>query len=215
MTTVTDLLILSQWFSPSYPLGSFAYSHGLETAVQDGRLDSAAAVENWLRDVLTHGGGRCDAILLRLAYACEGPKALGALDAEARAYAASAERVEETTAQGMAFARTTQDIWADSIPAQALPVAVGYAAAQRGLPVDLTVTLYLQSFASALVSGAVRLIPLGQTEGQAVLQRLGGLCESIAQNTNGATLADLGGACFAADIAAMRHETLQHRIFRT
>ncbi|WP_299875247.1 urease accessory protein UreF [uncultured Sulfitobacter sp.] len=215
MTTATDILTLTQWFSPSYPLGSFAYSHGLETAVQDGWLDSAAALEDWLRDVLAHGAGRCDAILLRAGFACDGPEALGAVDAAALAYAASAERVLETTAQGTAFARTTQDIWADVVPAQSLPVAVGYAAARRGLPLDLTVTLYVQAFASALVSGAVRLVPLGQTEGQVVLQRLGGLCESITRRSQGATLDDLGGSCFGADIAAMRHETLEHRIFRT
>lgn len=183
--------------------------------MQDGRLDSAAALEDWLRDLLQHGAGRCDAILIRAGFACDGAEALGAVDAEALAYAASAERVLETTAQGMAFARTTQDIWTDAVPAQSLPVAVGYAAAGQGLPLELTVTMYLQAFASALVSGAVRLIPLGQTEGQLVLQRLGGLCEDIARLTKDATMDDLGGSCFAADIAAMRHETLEHRIFRT
>lgn len=215
MTTATDILTLSQWFSPSYPLGSFAYSHGLETAVQDGRLASAAALENWLRDLLEHGAGRCDAILLRAGYACDGPQALGAIDAEALAYAASAERVLEMTAQGEAFARTTQDIWGDMVPARCLPVAVGYAAARQGLPLELTVTMYLQAFSSALVSGAVRLVPLGQTEGQYVLQRLGKLCEGITLTTKTSALDDLGGSCFAADIAAMRHETLEHRIFRT
>lgn len=215
MTTATDILTLSQWFSPSYPLGSFAYSHGLETAVQEGRLTSAAAVEEWLRDVLEHGAGRCDAIVLRAAFACESPAALGAVDAEALVYAASAERVRETTAQGEAFARTTQDIWGDHLPARCLPVAVGYAAAQRGLPLELTVAMYLQALVSGLVSGAVRLIPLGQTEGQIVLQRLSGVCERITSTTLNTTLDDLGGACFAADIAAMRHETLEHRIFRT
>ena len=215
MTTATEVLTLSQWFSPSYPLGSFAYSHGLETAVLDGRLTTAAEVEDWLRDVLEHGAGRCDAIVLRAAYACEETEALGAVDAVARAYAASAQRLQETLDQGRAFARTTSSIWGESLPDHCLPVAVGAAAAQQRLPLDLTVTLFLQAFASGLVSGAVRLIPLGQTEGQQVLQKLSGLCEAISTATKTTTLDDLGGACFAADIAAMRHETLEHRIFRT
>lgn len=210
-----DTLTLAQWFTPSYPLGAFVYSHGLETAIADGRITSAASLQDWLRDVLAHGSGRNDCILLRAAFVCEGPDALAEVEAHARAFAASAERLAETSVQGDAFARTTQAVWGGDVPPACHPVAVGYAAAQMGLPLALTAQMYLQSFASNLVSAAVRLVPLGQTEGQAVLAALTPLCREIVQDTRTATLDDLAGSAFMSDIAAMRHETLEHRIFRS
>jgi len=210
-----DTLTLAQWFTPSYPLGAFAYSHGLETAISDGRITSAASLQDWLRDVLVHGSGRNDCILLRAAFLCEGLDALAEVDAHARAFAASAERLAEASVQGDAFARTTQAVWGGDVPPACHPVAVGYAAAQMGLPLALTAQMYLQSFASNLVSAAVRLVPLGQTEGQAVLAALTPLCREIVQDTRTATLDDLAGSAFMSDIAAMRHETLEHRIFRS
>jgi len=210
-----DTLTLAQWFTPSYPLGAFAYSHGLETAIAGGQIDNAASLQAWLRDVLVHGSGRNDCILLRAGFDCEGPEALADVDAHARAFAASAERLAETNVQGDAFARTTQAIWGTAMPPACHPVAVGYAAAQLCLPLTLTAQMYLQSFASNLVSAAVRLVPLGQTEGQAVLAALTPLCREIVQDTGNATLGDLAGSAFMSDIAAMRHETLEHRIFRS
>ena len=209
------ILILSQWFSPAYPLGSFAYSHGLETAIQDRRITTATHLEEWLTDVLEHGSGCADAVLLHAAHGCGGVDDVLEVDAQARAYAASAERLIESDQQGAAFARTTRAIWGLDLPDLMHPVAVGYAAGRLALPAELTATLYLQSFAANLVSCAVRLVPLGQTEGQAVLHRLTRLCPAISAQAALDGLDGLMGAAFASDIAAMRHETLTHRIFRT
>jgi len=208
-------LILHQWFSPAYPLGSFAYSHGLETAIQDGRISGAGGLEAWLEDVLHHGTGHIDAIFVQAAYGCADGAAVMALDAQARAFSPSAERLMESVQQGAAFTRTTRDIWALELPELTHAVAVGYAARQLALPCVLTATLYLQAFLSNLVSCAVRLVPLGQTEGQAVLHRLSAQCEAVAARAATEGTDGLMSAAFAAEIAAMRHETLNHRIFRT
>lgn len=206
---------LSQWFSPGYPLGSFAYSHGLETAIQDGRITTAQDAERWLGDLLEYGTGRADAALVQAAYRCGDLLAAKALDAEARAFCASAERLWESAQQGAAFARTTQEIWGIELPPLTHPVAVGYAAGQLALPAELTATLYLQAFVANLVSCAVRLVPLGQTEGQAVLHCLAPLCTRIAAQSKNEGLDGLVSTSFVADIAAMHHETITHRIFRT
>ncbi len=209
------VLILSQWFSPAYPLGSFAYSHGLETAIQDGRIDSASPLEAWLRDVLVHGTGHMDAIFVHAAHGCANVPAVLELDATARAFAPGAERLMESVQQGDAFVRTTCAIWGADLPALTFPVAAGYAARTLNLPAGLTAGFYLQAFLSNLVSCAVRLVPLGQTEGQAVLARLSPLCTGVAARAREEGVAGLMSAAFASDIAAMRHETLNHRIFRT
>lgn len=205
-----DLLTLTQWLSPSYPVGAFAYSHGLEVAMADRRVADACALQDWVEDLLRFGSGRNDAILLRSAYD-QDPLA----DPTARAFAASAERLQEGLLQGAAFAATTRGVWGLDLGEEMYPVAVGRAARALGLPVEESVVLFLQAFASNLVSAAVRAIPLGQTDGQTVLAALAPVCEEVATDSAGLGLDDLSSIAFLADIAAMRHETLQPRIFRT
>jgi urease accessory protein len=121
----------------------------------------------------------------------------------------------ETTLQGTAFGQTTAAIWDSREITACYPVAVGYAAAREKLDVDLTAALYLHAFASNLVSAAVRAVPLGQTEGQRVLSAVLPICHRIAHDTQDTMLDDLSSTAFLSDIAAMQHETLQPRIFRS
>ncbi|WP_299964126.1 urease accessory UreF family protein [uncultured Roseobacter sp.] len=210
----TDVLTLTQWLSPGFPVGAFAYSHGLETAIADGRIASVRSFEAWLHDLVAFGGGRADIVLLGAAYRAV-PEDVPVIDATARAFAASAGRLRETADQGQAFCRTVDAIWHTRLGALCYPVAVGRAASERDLSLDLTAALYLQAFAANLVSAAVRRIPLGQTEGQDLLARMAPLVTQTVDDAMGTPLTDLTSACFAADIAAMQHETLYSKVFRT
>lgn len=212
MLTDPRLLILTQWLSPAYPLGSFAYSHGLESAIADSWVTDAASLKDWLLGVLDTGSGRTDAILLHLAFAANDPSEIDTL---AKAYAPSAERLRETTRQGAAFAKVTRDVWSIDLPHLTLPVALGRAARLVDLPSTDTAALYLQSFTANLTSAAQRLMPIGQTAAQQVLADLTPLCADIATQTTGATEDDLAGTAWLSDIAAMRHETLQPRLFQS
>ena len=212
MPTEDAILTLGQWLSPAYPTGAFAWSHGLEAAVAEGRAPDAPALQAWLADVIEHGAGRSDAILLGAACRA-GPEGLGEIDAAARAFAASAERLAETQRQGRAFTETTNAVWGLELPALTLPVAVGAAAGRRGLPARLTGAMYLQAMAGNLVQAAQRLAPIGQTAGQGVLADLAPLCRDVAAEAVEAPLDSLSSAAFLSDIAAMRHETMQPRIF--
>ena len=209
------LLTLTQWLSPSYPVGAFSYSHGLEWAVEAGQVTDAASFQLWLGDILQHGSGRNDAILLSAAYQAPDADALTLIDQLGRALAASSERLLETDLQGAAFCRTTADIW--SVPGTDLiyPVAVGAAARAMHLPLADTLALYLHAFASNLTSAAMRLVPLGQTEGQSALAALARVCTDVAAAARSQTIDDLGSSCFLGDIAAMKHETQYSRLFRS
>lgn len=215
MTTDRHVLTLAQWLSPAFPVGAFAYSHGLETAISERAVTSAPTIRAWLETVLTSGSGRNDCILLRAAHGAGDAVELHMVDAYARAAAASAERLLETDLQGEAFCSTVSDVWQDDLAGLCYPVAVGAAAARLAIAPQLTAAMYLQAFAANLVSAAVRAVPLGQTEGQAVLAALTPLCEQIAAETADCGLDDLASTAFLSDIAAMRHETLQPRIFRS
>ncbi len=214
MITDTALLTLAQWLSPAYPVGAFSYSHGLEWAVEAGQVHNADTFRDWLEDILRFGTGRNDAILLACAYRFD-PGALRELDDLARAYAPSKERLLETEAQGAAFCRTTAAIWGNDMPDLTYPVAVGYAARAHSFPLRQTSAMYLHAFTGNLTSAAIRLVPLGQTEGQTVLTTLTPLCETLAAETETLTTDDLGGSVFMADIAAMKHETQYTRLFRS
>lgn len=210
---MTALLSLVQWLSPAFPTGGFAYSHGLEQVITDGTIRRGADLERWLVGVLRHGAGRQDAILLACALRPDADYA--ALAALARALAPSAERLRETEEQGAALARAVSAVSGRQIVPMALPVALGAAAAGLGLPAAQVIALYLHSFASNLVSATVRFVPLGQNEGQAVLAALHPVIADLAQTTASATEQDIASATLAADLAAMRHETMDVRIFQT
>lgn len=212
--TTSALLTLTQWFSPSFPVGAFAYSHGLERIIDRGDLQTAEALVQWLHSIVTKGSGRNDIILLAAAFDADA-HALAELDATARAFAASAERLTETLDQGEAFARTVDAVWASDVGPLCYPVAVGRAARLNTLPLDLTAELYLQAFVSNLVSAAVRLVPLGQTEGQSALAELAPVIHQTAQEAITKGLDDIASSCFALDIAAMQHETQYSKVFRT
>ncbi|KMW58842.1 Urease accessory protein UreF [Candidatus Rhodobacter oscarellae] len=208
----TDLLTLAQWLSPAYPVGAFAYSHGLEEAISAGTVSDAQSLSDWVTTVLQHGSGWNDALLLAAAFHAAMPDEV---DATARALAASKERLQETDQQGAAFAATTSEVWGIDLPDLTYPVAVGRAASLMRLPLPETSALYLQAFASTLVSVGVRLIPLGQTAGARITQRAAALCAGIASDTQSGDLDRLTSTAFLADIGSMRHETLYSRTFRT
>ena len=209
------LLTLTQWLSPAFPLGSFAYSHGLEQAVREGWVDDAAGLYEWLRDITQHGTGHSDAIWIGLAYGAHNEQELTTLNAQCRAFCASQERLREAERQGNAFARVTSDVWGVVLPPLQLPIALGRAAKLAELPLDAVITLYLQAFLGNLVSAAQRLMPLGQTDAQAVLAQLNADCSEVAEQASGKGLDDISSSTFLSDIAAMRHETLQPRIFQS
>ncbi|MEM7721793.1 MAG: urease accessory UreF family protein [Pseudomonadota bacterium] len=210
-TDTSDLMRLSQWLSPSFPVSAYAYSHGLEAEIVGGRVTDSAGLEAWLTHVLRAGTGRSDAILLRAARHQDADF----VSDFALALASSAERVEEMMAQGRAFAETRQAMGQGDGVARPLPVAVGVACRDLWLDDGTVVSLYLQAFIGNLVAAAVRFIPLGQADGQACLARLHPVIRPVVAETESADLDDIGQSMFGADLAAMEHETLETRLFRS
>ncbi|MCR8827055.1 urease accessory protein UreF [Pseudosulfitobacter koreensis] len=205
------VLTLAQWFSPSFPVGAFAYSHGLEWAVQVGDVTDAAQTRDWIETVLRHGAGWNDCLFIAAAFAGDA----GAVDARARAFAASSERLRETDLQGAAFATAVAALNGTKPTHRTYPVAVGEAARHAGLPLELTAKMYLHSLTSSLAGAAMRLVPLGQSDGQAIIRALTPVAHDVAARACNASLDDLSATAFLSDIASMKHETQYSRIFRT
>jgi urease accessory protein len=218
---------LMAWLSPAYPTGAFSYSGGIEWAVEAGDIADAATLQRWLAAMIGEGGGFCDAVFFVHAYRAAdtcGGDALRAVAELAAAFAPSKERHLETTAQGRAFLDTTRAAWPtpalDRLLAAwdgaiALPIAVGVACAGHGVPLAPALSAYLHATAANLISAGVRLIPLGQTDGQRVLAALEPIVAATADRAFATALDNIGGAAFRADIASMRHETQYTRLFRS
>jgi urease accessory protein len=210
--TPTDpILTLAQWLSPGFPIGAFAYSSGLEQAIAD-KVVTPATVEVWLSDMLRDGNGATDALLIRAAANGTDPHEV---DQIARAFCASRERLLEIDAQGAAFCDQLRANWGVDATDLTYPVALGVGIKHLELPLTMAVQMYLHAWVAAVVAACQRLMALGQTEAQRIVAALSPHCSEIAEQTETGTLDDLTSQSFAADIAAMRHETLSPRIFRT
>ena len=218
---------LMAWLSPAYPVGAFSYSSGIEWAVEAGDIADAASLKAWLAVMIGEGSGFCDAVLFAHAHRAVAAKdnaALAKVAELAAAFTSSKERHLETTAQGRAFLDTTRAAWPcaalDRLVASwsgevALPVAVGVACAGHGMPLAPSLSAYLHAMTANLISAGVRLVPLGQTDGQRVLAALEPVAAAAAERALATSLDDLGGAAFRSDIASMRHETQYTRLFRS
>lgn len=224
VTDTAALWRLMLWCSPAFPVGAFSHSHGLEWAIEAGEITDAATLAAWVDDLLAHGAGWSDAVLLAHAHraaASSDSEAIGEIAALGAAFSASAERQTEQLAQGAAFARAIEAAWpavAALLPrTDRLPyaVAVGAAAGGGGVALGAALVGYLQAFAGMLVSAAVRIVPLGQSDGLRVLAGAEARVHAVAASAAAAPLEAIGGAGFRADIASMAHETQYTRLFRT
>jgi len=218
---------LMAWLSPSYPVGAFSYSSGIEWAVEAGDIKDADTLRDWLAVMIAQGGGFCDAVFFAHAHraiAGNNDEALRAVAELAAAFAPSKERHLETTAQGRAFIEATRAAWPcatlDKLAAVwdgpiAYPIAVGVTAAGHGIAVEPALSAYLQAVTANLVSAGVRLIPLGQSDGQSVLAALEEVVAATATRALTTKLDEFGGAALRADLASMHHETQYTRLFRS
>lgn len=207
-----DRLRLTQLLSPSFPIGTFAHSQGLETAIAEGLVDNAASLQDWISQVLSHGSGRMDAVFVALTR--QNGLALDDLTDLFHALTASAERAQEAFELGQGFT-ALQCAIGDSQPPLPYALALGLATRRLSLPASEILGLFLQGLASQLISVAVRFMPMGQMQGQQILAALTPQIALIAAGLATATTDDLYTFTPGADMVSMRHETQDVRIFRS
>jgi urease accessory protein len=218
---------LMTWLSPSFPVGGFSYSSGIEWAVETGDVTDAASLRDWLAAMLADGSGFCDGVFLAHAHrAVEvgDDAALRDVAELAAAFVTSRERQLETSAQGRAFMEIARAAWSCEALETTVahcdgtivyPVAVGLVGAAHEIPLAQTLHAYLHALVSNWISAGSRLVPLGQTDNQRVLAALEPVVAATGGRAMTAALDDLGSATFRADLAGLRHETQYTRLFRS
>ncbi|MEK9660372.1 MAG: urease accessory protein UreF [Alphaproteobacteria bacterium] len=226
----TALLRLMTWLSPSFPVGAFSYSHGIEYAVEAGMVGDVSTLTGWVETILARGAGRVDAALFCRAYrfvAMRDDAALADVVVRADAMRGSAETARESAAQGEAFLLAMREVWpeprldglaalaaADRRPV-AYAVAVAAAAAVHNVPRDPALAAFMHAMAANLVSAGVRLVPLGQTDGQRAIAELEPVILATVAEVTARPFDDVGTAAPVVDWASMRHETQYTRLFRS
>lgn len=214
------LLRLTAWLSPAFPIGSFAYSGGLERAVADGLVTDAGSLAAWIGTLIGHGPVWNDAVLLAESHRRQAePARLAEVTALAEALAGSRERHQETMLLGEAFlaaARAWPDEVFERLPDKvAYPIAIGAVTGAHGIRPEKALAVFLHAYASQAISAGIRLGVAGQRDGVAILAGLEECIAAVARRAAVSTLDDLGSATIQADIASLRHETQTTRLFRS
>jgi urease accessory protein len=222
-----EALRLMAWLSPGYPVGAYAYSHGLEGAVDSGDVADEDSLTDWLADVLERGSGRNDLILVAHAHAAAlagDNAALAEVNDLALALAPSRELHLETSQQGRSFLDATLAAWGNPSLARlgttlaeavAYPVAVGVAAGAHRMALAPVLAGFGLAFLQNLVSAALRCAPIGQSAGTRIVAALTPRVTALAARVPALSLDDLGSATLRLDLGSFRHETQYSRIFRS
>jgi urease accessory protein len=221
--------LLQTWFSPAFPIGSFAYSQGLESAADAGLIKDEGTLRDWLEDLLRLGSISNDLIVAACAWKAAAAEAWPEMNEVAEFAAAlqpSAERRFEAITQGASFLDAIGAAWPCGGLTAALdrcrkdtPIpyaaAAGLAAAAHGLRLEPALQAFALAFVSNQSSAAIRLGLIGQTAAQRIIAALLPAVGQAAIRASAATLDDIGSACFSADLLTMEHEIQYTRLFRT
>ena len=225
-----SLLRQQSWLSPAFPTGSYSYSHAVERAVEAGDIHHRESLVDWLEADLRYGSGRNEAIFFVEAWRsatdddCE--RLLGTAELAA-AFRGTSEFALETSQQATACLATLRRVWPDPLIgglsvflseltiAPVLSVVFGVRAAREEIPSSLALPAFLQGCLANLVTAGVRLVPLGQMDGQLCIAELEPAVLAVAAEAENATIRDLGSAAFQVDLASASHETQYTRLFRS
>jgi urease accessory protein UreG len=220
------LLRLLSWLSPAFPTGAYSYSHGLEWAVEAGHVHDRRSLVDWLQADLCYGSGRNESIFFSEAWHCvtgDDREKLFEVAELAAAFRGTAEFALESSQQAAAFLSTSRQVWPDRIldwlsdtlnenrVRPSLAVVLGARLARHGIPASLALPAFLQAYVANLVTAGVRLIPLGQTDGQLAIAELEEAVLAASAQAEKCTMDDLGSAAFMVDLASMAHETQLHK----
>lgn len=216
---------LLQLASTLLPVGAYSYSQGLEWAIEDGQVHDRASAEGWIGDVLRHGLARFEAPLWwRLYHAWARNDFAGVADANAL-FVASRETAElraESLQMGTSLRRLLLDIIELETPTRTclsalepigFPSAYTLAAHTWGIPAADALQAYVWGWLENQVSVLMKAVPLGQTDGQRVLLRLGADIPPMVDAAAGTE--SLSNFLPGLAIASCRHETQYSRLFRS
>lgn len=225
MATTTDATLLQLvWLaSPALPVGGFSYSEGLEAAVDHGLVHDEATAGDWLVDQLHLALARSDLPALAdaiAAWRADDAEALRRIDGWLRATRETAELRQQSEQMGRSLVEWLKAVRpADAARAAAAPplypAAFGLAAGAGDAAVRDILLVFAFGWAENLMQAAIKAVPLGQSAGQRILQRLA--ADVPAAVDHALALPPDNRQAFTPMLAILsaRHETQYSRLFRS
>lgn len=215
-----NLAKLLQLASPTLPVGAYSYSGGLEAACEAGDVHDAASAEQWIGDVLEFSVARMEAPMLFSFLLDFSKKNLSKAENSNQMFLASRETAElraETVQMGYSLNRLFKDLGLGEVPVEepAFPAAFAYAAAKWGIEPQAALQAYLWAWIENQVMAAVKAVPLGQTDGQRILMRLGERISVLSEKILSMKDEDIGNFAPGLALLSARHETQYSRLFRS
>ena len=220
MKNFNNILKLLTWNNQAFPIGSYSFSSGLEYAVESNLITTGDELQSWLKNLLNFGSIQTDAILLVEAWKLMREKKyrnLIELNNFAISLNQSYEKYIENYEQGKSFIKITSDAWNHKFQSKNLtfPLAYASSAYQENIKLEDTLISYLHANLCNLLSAGIKLIPLGQTEGQRIQIKLNLYIEEEYKIILKKDMNDIGNCGWVNDIVSMQHENQFTRIFRT
>lgn len=213
---------------PTLPIGGYTHSNGLETYVQQGVVHNVATAEEFVRHSLWYNIKYNDAALMCLAYRATAQREmqeLVQLDQECQALKGAREVRQGSQKLGVRmfkiFSRHISDKWLDQWAEQMQRkqveshycITFGMFAQLLDIPLTEAVHAYLYNAAIGMVTNAVKLVPLGQLDGQDILFRLHDDWENLVGEVLQMDRSLVGVCNIGFDIRCMQHERLYTRIY--
>ncbi len=221
---MSSLAALLQLASPTLPVGGFTYSRGLEAAVEHGWVEDAATTTAWIGGLLRHSVARLDAPLidrLHRGFGTGDDAAIRRWTALTLATRETHELAAESRAMGTALARWLVELQLATPNDVEAPIkhcylaAFALAAHRLGLDTRDAVRGYAWSWLEGSVAAAVKLVPLGQTDGQRILLELGRELDELTDAALACEDSDIGALVPGFAMASALHETQHTRLFRS
>ncbi len=202
--------ILQIWFSSSFPIGSYAYSHGVESLIDTKKIQNKSDVIEFLEAVLNYGTLRNDYIFIKSIY-----NNLEINDL-ILSNATSKERQIEMIAMGNSFRNIMRDSWDLNLQENsAFIYCLSKAAIYFNIDFNDLIKFYFQSFISNLITVCVKHIPVSQKDGQSINVMFINKIQDFINNSKDLTLDDIGTTFFIGDLFSMKHENQETRIYLT
>lgn len=217
-----DFFNLLQINDATFPIGSFSFSWGLETFVQQGKIFDSESSFEFLKSELEESFIYSDLLVVRLAYEnFSNPQKIQELDEIFTASKTPYEIREASRKLANRFTKTVNEMSSNSVvePVETqlsifnFPLAYGVYCAENGIDKESSLSAFLYSQTSARVTNLVKLVPLSQTDGQKILHKLIQIFPEIIEENEQLSEDDFCRSCPSIDIRCMQHEFLYTRLY--